>query len=314
MLSRTTCGPAASFLAALAALAAASAALIAAVRRWSACHGVSPGRMSDVPSITGSCAESIRLLGTVAGAGAAATAGAAAAGVGSDIGAGTAAAGITGAASTGATAVRASRGFRRRAGLWPNSWLSQSRSDSSEIRTPNPRSPLASASTGAPSRRNRSNSSRCGASSSATDRLGQRACATSSARVGVFWGARSWRNCGGVGVMRGRYLDSIGSAMGPHWERSKPTGLDVGVLTYGFLWFFLSEMSSLKLLLPWCGFVLRWFVGRQLRFLQWHKSVVALNSLDSIAWFACLGGVIPGFGNGSSITLSEFAWVGGGGC
>ncbi len=114
--------------------------------------------------------------------------------------------------------------------------------------------------------------------------------------------------------MGGRYLDSIGSAMGPHWERSKPTGLDVGVLTYGFLWFFLSGVSSLKLLLPWCGLVLRWFVGRQLRFLQWVQSVVELGSVVSLAWFRWLGGVILGFGNRSSITLSEFDWVGGGGC
>ena len=305
MFSRTTGGPAAS---SLAALAAASAALIAAVRRWSASHGVSPGRMSDVPSITGSCAESIRRLGAVAGAGAGA------AGDASETGAETAAAGITGAVGAGATAVRASRGFRRRAGLWPNSWLSQSRSDSSEIRTSRPRRPAASASTDAPSRRNRSNSSRCGASSSATDRLGQRACATSSARVGAFWGARSGRDCGVVGVMCGRYLDSIGSAMGPHWERSKPKGLDVGVLTYGFLWFFLSEVSSLKLLLPWCGLVLRWSVGRQLRFVQWVQSVVELGSVDSLAWFGCLGGVILRFGNRSSTTLSELDWVGGGGC
>ncbi len=114
--------------------------------------------------------------------------------------------------------------------------------------------------------------------------------------------------------MCGRYLDSSGSAMGPHWERSKPKGLDVGVLTYGFLWFFLSEVGSLKLLLPWCGLVLRWFEGRQLRLLQWLKSVVALDFLDSIAWFGCLGGAIPRFGSRSSITLSEFDRVGGGGC
>ena len=114
--------------------------------------------------------------------------------------------------------------------------------------------------------------------------------------------------------MCGRYLDSIGSAMGPHWERSKPKGLDVGVLTYGFLWFFLSEMGSFKLLLPWCGLVLRWLVGRRLRFLQWVQSVVELSSVDSLAWFECLGGVILGFGNRSSITLSEFDRVGGGGC
>ena len=102
--------------------------------------------------------------------------------------------------------------------------------------------------------------------------------------------------------------------MGPHWERSKPKGLDVGVLTYGFLSFFLSEVSSLKLLLPWCGLVLRWLVGRRLHFLQWVQSVVELSSVDSLAWFGCLGGVILGFGNRSYITLGELAWIGGGGC
>lgn len=302
MLSRTTCGPAASFLAAL---AAASFAIRSAVRRISAWRGVSPGRMSDVPFSTGVSAGNNPFGKTAAGALASEATG---------VGVWTGRVAVAGAAATAVTRVGLNRGLRRRAGLWPNSWLSQSRSDSSEIRTPNPRSPLASASTGAPSRRNRSNSSRCGASSSATDRLGQRACATSSARVGVFWGARSGRDCGVVGVMCGRYLDSIGSAMGPHWERSKPKGLDVGVLTYGFLWFFLSEMSSLKLLLPWCGLVLRWFVDLRRRFDRWVHSVVELGSVDSLAWFGWLGGVIPGFGNRSSITLSEVDWVGGGGC
>ena len=302
MLSRTTCGPAASFLAAL---AAASFAIRSAVRRISAWRGVSPGRMSDVPFSTGVSAGNNPFGKTAAGA---------LASEATEVGVWTGGVAVAGAAATAATRVGLNRGFRRRAGLWPNSWLSQSRSDSSEIRTPNPRSPLASASTGAPSRRNRSNSSRCGASSSATDRLGQRACATSSARVGVFWGARSGRNCGGVGVMCGRYLDSFGSAMGPDWERSKPKGLDVGVLTYGFLWFFLSEVGSLKLLLPWCGLVLRWFVDLRRRFLQWVQSVVELGSVDSLAWFGWLGGVIPGFGNRSSVTLSEIDWFGGGGC
>jgi hypothetical protein len=297
MLSRAIRGPAVSFPAALAAAIRSPVRRISARRAWRA---ASPGRMSGVPSSTGVSAGNNPFGMTAAGAFAAE-----ATGVGVWTG---------GAAATAATRVGLNRGFRRRAGLWPNSWLSQSRSDSSEIRTPNPRSPLASASTGAPSRRNRSNSSRCGASSSATDRLGQRACATSSARVGVFWGARSGRDCGVVGVMCGRYLDSLGSAMGPHWERSKPKGLDVGVLTYGFLWFFLSEMSSLKLLLPRCGLVLRWFGGRQLRFVQWVQSVVELSTIDSLAWFGCLGGGMLGFGNRSSITLSEFDRVGGGGC
>jgi hypothetical protein len=102
--------------------------------------------------------------------------------------------------------------------------------------------------------------------------------------------------------------------MGPHWERSKPKGLDVGVLHYGFLWFFLREVSSLKLLLPWWGWVLRWFVGRPLHFVQWVQSVMELNSLDSLAWFGCPVGVVSGYGNRSSITLGELAWVGGGGC
>ena len=305
MLSRTTCGPAASFLAAL---AAASFAMRSPVRRISArraWRAASPGRMSGVPFSTGVSAGNNPFGMTAAGAFASEATG---------VGVWTGSVAVAGAAATAATRVGLNRGLRRRAGLWPNSWLSQSRSDSSEIRTPNPRSPLASASTGAPSRRNRSNSSRCGASSSATDRLGQRACATSSARVGAFWGARSGRDCGVVGVMCGRYLDSIGSAMGPHWERSKPKGLDVGVLTYGFLGFFLSEVGSLKLLLPWCGLVLRWFEGRQLRFTQWVQSVIELGSVDSLPWFGCLGGVMLGFGNRSSITLSEVDRVGGGGC
>ena len=305
MLSRTTCGPAASFLAAL---AAASFAMRSPVRRISArraWRAVSPGRMSGVPSSTGVSASNNPFGMIAAGAFASEATG---------VGVWTGGVAVAGAAATAATRVGLNRGLRRRAGLWPNSWLSQSRSDSSEIRTARPRSPLASASTAAPSRRNRSNSSRCGASSSATDRLGQRACATSSARVGVFWGAISLRDCGAVGVMGGRYLDPIGSAMGPHWERSKPKGLDVGVLTYGFLWFFLSEMSSLKLLLPWCGLVLRWFMGRQLRFVQWVQSVVELGSVDSLACFGGLGGLILRFGNRSSITLSEFDRVGGGGC
>jgi hypothetical protein len=101
--------------------------------------------------------------------------------------------------------------------------------------------------------------------------------------------------------------------MGPDWERSKPTGLDVGVLHYGFLWFFLGEMGSLMLLLPLSHLIPRWVEGDQIRF-DGLVQAVELSSFDSFAWCGWIRGGIFGYGDRSSFALRACSWGGGGGC
>ncbi len=210
-----------------AALAAASSASLSLFRRANASTGVSPARIRLVATFSGVFPGDSAFGETAAGASAAEAAGEDATS-GRD--------GTAGAVASGTTKHGLNRALRFRAGFWPSSRSNQSRSDSSEMRTSRPRSPIASASTEAPSRRSRSTSSRCGAKSCLMDRRGQRACATKSASVGGNLGRTSGGDGGVVGVMWEQYSDRGGCAMGAVWVRSKPTGLDVGVLPHGFLW------------------------------------------------------------------------------
>ncbi len=251
-----------------AALAAASSASLSLLRRANASTGVSPARIREVAIFNGVFPGDSTLGETTAGA---LTPEAVGGGVGTGGGR------IVGAFKSGTTMFDCHRGLRRLACLCPSSRLSQSRRASSDTRTSRPRSPLASASTEAPSRRNRSSSSRCGASANAIDLRGQRACATNSAKVGGTVGASSCGDCGVVGVMWEQYSDRCGSAMGAVWVRSKPTGLDVGVLCHGFLWVRLKKCCRSRLM-PLVGM----FGGR----LVDGRSMVG-RRLDDGFWSEC---------------------------
>jgi hypothetical protein len=222
-----------------AALAAASSASLSLFRRANASTGVSPARIRLVATFSGvfpgdsAFGESEAGVPTAEAAGEDATSG-------RD--------GTAGAVASGTTKHGLNRALRFRAGFWPSSRSNQSRSDSSEMRTSRPRSPIASASTEAPSHRSRSNSSRCGARSCLIDLRGQRACATKSANVGGNLGGSSGGDGGEVGVISEQYSDRGGCAMGAVWVRSKPTGLDVGVLCHCFLWVRLKKCSRSRLM------------------------------------------------------------------
>ncbi|MBI5768677.1 MAG: hypothetical protein HZA93_12840 [Verrucomicrobia bacterium] len=153
--------------------------------------------------------------------------------------------GDAGIGSWGVTA----RVTRPRFAAFRRSWrLSHSRSASAEISTPRPRNALASTSTESPSRRSRSSSARCASSCAVFGCFGWRALATNSASVGGGSGVVAWCAGGGEGIILERYSERSGSAMGALLPGSKPRGLDVGVLSYFFLWFFLSDFDSLGLL------------------------------------------------------------------
>jgi hypothetical protein len=233
-----------------AALAAASSASLSLFRRANASTGVSPTRIRLVATFKGVFPGDSALGEAAAGVPAAEAAG-------EDTTSGRD--GTAGAVASGTTKHGLNRALRFRAGFWQSSRSNQSRSDSSEMRTSRPRSPIASASTEAPPRRRRSTSSRCGARSCFMDRRGQRACATKSANVGGNLGRTSGGDGGEVGVMWEQYSDRGGCAMGAVWVRSKPTGLDVGVLCHGFLWVRLKKCSKSRLM-PLVGFFGRWFV------------------------------------------------------
>ena len=226
-----------------AALATAFSASNTASRRRHACMNVSPGSMTNKVRPGEWSGDD----GSGAGLGASAT---------------TAAAGGV-AAKTPFSAVgckvtsRFSRGFLCLAGLCPSSRLSQSRMVSRPTSIPNRRNPPTSDSIDAPPWRSRNTSSRCGSSRAVAWLRGQRARSTASAKVS-----------GRAGVIG----DGVGVNMATDWQRygwrpggamvtvgwwSKRIRLDVGVLTYFFLWFFLNDFSSLKLLLRLSCWILR---------------------------------------------------------
>jgi hypothetical protein len=287
-----------------AALAAASSASLSLFRRANASTGVSPARIRLVATSSGVFPGDSTFGETAAGAPAAETAGEQGAS-GRD--------GTAGAVASGTTKYGCNRGLRFRAGFWPSSRSNHSRRDSSEMRTSRPRSPIASVSTEAPSRRSRSTSSRCGARSCIIDRRGQRACATKSANVGGNLGGTSGGDGGEVGVILEQYSDRCGSAMGAVWVRSKPTGLDVGVLCHGFLWVRLNKCSKSRFML-----LVGMFGGR----LVDGKSMVGRRWDDGFwsEWGAVLRFNLVmarrgmRLGDGSCLAWSIMGLVGGGSC
>jgi hypothetical protein len=128
--------------------------------------------------------------------------------------------------------------LRGRRCLIPSSRLSQTRSVSDPICTPSRRSPPTSDSTDAPSRRSRSNSSRCAVSCAVARLRGYAHSATAWARVGGEPVANSERIGGCWGVIRQQYAQRLGGAMGAGRDWSKPKGLDVGVSHFCFVFLF----------------------------------------------------------------------------
>ena len=203
---------------------------------------------------------------------------------------------------------------RSRFAVFRRSWrLSHCRKASSEISTPRPRRPAQSTATDSPARRSRSSSSRCGSSCIVFGCFGQRACATNSASVGSAFGAMSWCAGGSEGIILERYAERLRSAMGVLLQRSKPRGLDVGVLTYAFLWFSLNDFSSWELLLRLSLWILRLVDVFRFRFDEWVQSLrlsrfVIFHFDEWVEW------VIRRFGCSSSCSLSSFGLGGGGSC
>jgi len=216
------------------------AASSAASRRRIACIAVSPGKISD----DGRPAECVAAAcGTPVSAEAVATI---AAGKGVAV---TATGEATGKLGVAARRSNLTRVLRRLIGMCPSSRLSHRRKASSEIATPRPRNAVARTSTESPSRRSRSSSSRCASSCAVFRSRSRRALAANSTSVGGAVGAVSWLDCGDSVVMWERYAERCGSAMGVVLDQSKPRGLDVGVLTYGFLFWICDGFGSLRLLL-----------------------------------------------------------------
>jgi len=206
----------------------ACAAPSAANRRWNACNGVSPGKMSE----DGWSGAPLVVSG------------------GDSVSAGSAlvtAAGkvvvVRSACAATSEIVIEPAAIEPHPHLAPPGWLvpelrlSHCRRASSEISTPRPRRPVQRTATDSPARRSRSNSSRCGSSCIVFGCFGQRACATNSARVGVAVGAVSSRNGGVKGVMLELYSERLRSAMEWFWislSREAWTLVSLPLLFFGF--------------------------------------------------------------------------------
>ena len=240
---------------ALTAASAASRAMRSACRRFHASNGVSPGRMNLVPSSTGTFAPPC----TEAERGAVAVVGVARESAGRSLGASAA---TSGKGATGLIDVALAlvldpfAVFRRRfAGLRPSSLWSHRRMVSRPISIPISRSPPTSDSADSPAALSRSNSSRCASSCAVAWLRGCRAWATAWASVvgravvGEVWMGND------MGVIGERYAQRSGGARGAPRAHSKRKRLDVGVLTYFFLLFWLSELSS------FFGFFVGRFIG-----------------------------------------------------
>ncbi|MBP9901123.1 MAG: hypothetical protein KBH45_06665 [Verrucomicrobia bacterium] len=132
--------------------------------------------------------------------------------------------------------------------------LSHNRSASSEISIPKPAKPARIAAIDSPARRSVSSSLRWGSSWSVLGFFGQRALATNSVSVGFTVGVIPEWFCSAMGVMRERYVERRGSAIGVALLASKPAGLDVGVLTYAFVFILYDALSSIF------GFIVSEFV------------------------------------------------------
>ena len=172
---------------------------------------------------------------------------------------------------------------------------------------------MASTSTESPARRSRSSSSRCGSSCAVFGCFKWRAFATSSASVGGGVGAMSWWASGGEGVMWERYSERLRSAMGVVLDRSKPRGLDVGVLTHAFLLFFVISFSSLTQWLRLSLWIRRCVevIGFRLAELVQSMKCCRFVSGRVDGWVEV---VIRSFGGSIADSSWPFGWSGGRAC
>ncbi len=214
-------------------------------RRRNASIGVSPGRMSAV------CRTGTIFSDTWGSAGVGSLV--FAAGVG--IRHGTSALALAGSIAARADSVSVIRAFLRLTGLRPNSRLSHCRSVSWPMSIPSSRRAPISVPTDSPAWRRRSNSSRCDASLIVARLRGQRTRATASANVGGEVGVVE--ECAGsdMGVTGERYAWRLSRARGVPRAHSKRQRLDVGVLTYAFVFILYDAVSSIF------GFMVGRFVG-----------------------------------------------------
>lgn len=129
--------------------------------------------------------------------------------------------------------------------------LNHRRNVSSDSSIPSPRNPALITAIDSPLRRSFRSSLRWGSSWSVWGFFGQRACATSSVRVGFVVGVIPEWSGGEVGVMGERYSERSRDATGGHLPASKPPGLDVGVFPHYFAF----------ILVIWCSSFWDWLSG-----------------------------------------------------
>jgi hypothetical protein len=123
----------------------------------------------------------------------------------------------------------------------------------------------------------------------------------------------SWCASGSEGVMWERYSERLRSAMGVVLDQSKPRGLDVGVLTYAFLLFYVISFGSLTLLLRLGLWIRRSVevVGFQLSELVQPVKFCRSVFVHVDEWVSI---VILGAGCSIAGSSRSFGWSGGGAC
>ena len=110
-----------------------------------------------------------------------------------------------------------------------------------------------------------------------------------------------------------QYSERLRSAMGVVLDQSKPRGLDVGVLTYPFLSFFVISFSSCRLLLRSGLWILALTEVIRLRFHDWVRSL-SLGRFDFVHFDEWEKMVMRGSGGSISDSWRSFRWNGGGAC
>jgi hypothetical protein len=131
--------------------------------------------------------------------------------------------------------------------------------------------------------------------------------------VGGGVGVMLWCASGSEGVMWARYSERLRSAMGVDLDQSKPRGLDVGVLTYAFLLFFVISFSSCRLLLQSGLWILPLVEVIRLRFGNWIQSL-SLGRFVFVHFDEWVQVVIRGSNRSISVSLSSFGLIGDGSC